>query len=128
VKRPVKTIVFAGRWFLIALRYFFDRAAAFLCASQRRLTASAMRFRPSGESFLFFLRAGLTAGIAMESAGASVLFGLPTFFAVAGAEPVSSARTCLNKAISRSTDARISDTPIKTSSDENDRSELRAPL
>jgi len=85
-----------------------------------------MRFRPSGESFLFFLRGGLIAGAAMGTVAAAACFGLPTFFGVTVAEPVSSARTCFNKAISRSTDARISDTPIRTSIDEDDRSELRS--
>jgi len=126
VKGPAKTIVFAGPSSLVASRYFFDKAAAFLCNSQRRFTASAMRFRPSGESFLFFLRGGLIAGAAMETVAAAARFGLPTFFGVTVAEPVSSARTCFNKAISRSTDARISDTPIRTSIDEDDRSELRS--
>jgi hypothetical protein len=85
-----------------------------------------MRFRPSGESFLFFLRGGLIAGAVMGTVAAAACFGLPTFFGVTVAEPVSSARTCFNKAISRSTDARISDTPIRTSIDEDDRSELRS--
>ena len=73
-----------------------------------------MRFRPSGERFLFFLlfpaffaglvAAGVTAG--------TVFLGLPAFVFGAAAAPLSSARTCFRRAISRSTDTRISDLPI----------------
>lgn len=42
--------------------YFAAAAAAFLCTAQRRFTASAMRFRPSGDRFrLFFFAAGALA-------------------------------------------------------------------
>ena len=98
----------------IAITYF--EAAAFLCASQRRFTASAMRFRPSGERFLFFLLFAIFfAGVCTaDVATATNFLGLPAFFFGAAAPPpLSRARTCFSKAISRSTDARISDTPIK---------------
>src|ERR1035438_2029949 len=63
-------------------------AAAF-CAAQRFLTASAMRFRPSGERCLFFF---LFAGFALTWAtaaafldAAATFLGLPAFFFAAGA-------------------------------------------
>jgi hypothetical protein len=61
----------------VAPHYF---AAAAFCAAQRFLTASAIRFRPSGESFLFFL-----AGFVATGATAAALFGLPAFFFGTGA-------------------------------------------
>jgi hypothetical protein len=77
----------------VASRYF---AAAAFCAAQRLLTASAIRFRPSGESFLFFL-----AGIVATGAIAAIDFGMPAFFFAAGAvPPLSNAFAFYNWAIS----------------------------
>ena len=83
---------------LLGPGYFAD--AVFLCFSQRRLTASAMRFLPSGVRFLFFL-AGLLVDLL---AGRAVFLG-------AGATPSPSrVRACCKWAISRSICARISET------------------
>lgn len=72
--------------------------AAFFCSAQRRFTASAIRLRPSGVRFRFFLATFLVAG-----AAALLVF--------AAAAPPSRARACCNWAISRSSCARISETP-----------------
>jgi hypothetical protein len=82
---------------------------AFRCASHLRRTASAMRLRPSGESRLFLVPATFFVGFA------AVFETLAFFlFVAAGAVPTSNARTCFSSAISRSTDARISDTLISS--------------
>jgi hypothetical protein len=75
-----------------------------------------MRFRPSGDRFLFFFFAGFVAAGATAAVFfgvAAVFLGLPTaFFGAGAALPPSNARACCKSAISRSTQARISDTPI----------------
>ena len=123
--------------FINSALYF--EPAAFLCASQRRLTASAMRFRPSGERRLFFFFFAIFFEDAWAAGGTTtdVFLGLPVFFGAVASVPLSSARTCFSKAISRSTDASISDTPtdppcIKASSPAvvrlNHRAEQEKPL
>ncbi len=98
------------RWNLYG--YFPDDAEALRCASQRRFTASAMRLRPSGLSFLLTLFAGLGA---VDFAAVAVLLRLRAVFWGAAAElPLSSARACWSNAISRSTEATISDIAIKS--------------
>ena len=82
-------------------RYF---ASAAFFAAQRFLTASAIRFRPSGERCLFCFFAGFAAAGATTAAflGAAATFlGLPgAFFAAGLAPPPSSVRACCNWAIS----------------------------
>jgi hypothetical protein len=70
----------------------------FLCSAQRRLTASAMRLRPSGVKFRFFF--------AVFFAGAAALA-----FRVVAPRPPSNARARCSWAISRSICANISETP-----------------
>jgi hypothetical protein len=84
----------------IGVHRSYCAAAAFFCWAHRRLTASMMRFRPSGETFRFFF---VVVG----------LFGLgATAFRVARiASPLKRARACCNLAISRS----ICDTIFETS-------------
>jgi hypothetical protein len=95
----------------MTIAYFEAAAAAFLCVSQRRFTASAIRFRPSGVRRLF-LRATFFAGVCAAEVAIAFL-GLPAgFLGAAPVGPLSSARTCFSNAISRSTDFTISDTPI----------------
>jgi len=48
---------------MLNLVYFVPPDAAFFCKAQRRLTASAMRRRPSADKRLFFL-AGFAAATA----------------------------------------------------------------
>ncbi|MGB7548797.1 MAG: hypothetical protein WBM14_13685, partial [Terracidiphilus sp.] len=68
------------------------------CAAQRFLTASAMRFRPSGLRFRFFFLTGFAAGtVATFLDAAAAFFGLPTyFFAVGATPPLSNARARCN--------------------------------
>jgi hypothetical protein len=85
---------------------YFEDEAAFLCAAQRRLTASAMRFRPSGERFLFRFFAGFAAAAAIS---ATTFLGLPAFLLAVGAlAPTSNARALCSWAISLSILAKIS--------------------
>jgi hypothetical protein len=65
-----------------------------------------MRFRPSGDSFLFFF-----AGFAVAGAtAAATFFGLPAFFFPAcGVPPLSRARACCNWVISLSMLAKMSE-------------------
>src|ERR1017187_7915001 len=76
-------------------------AAAFFCAAQRFLAASAMRARPSGDRLRFFLRFGIVA------VPGCTFGGLPAFrFATVTAEPAArSARAFLSVAISASMSA-----------------------
>lgn len=76
---------------------YLDAAEAFLCSAQRRLTASAMRLRPSGLSLRFFF-AGFVAAGAADLARDWV--------------PASKARACCNRAISRSIWVSISEIPM----------------
>src|ERR1035437_7997609 len=89
---------------------YFVSAAFF--AAQRFLAASAIRWRPSGLSFLFFLADFVAAGAtAAAFLGAATTFlGLPSaFFGAVAAPPPSRVRACCNWAISRSMLARISE-------------------
>ena len=86
-KRQTELTLFdAGRRpYCKVVRYF---ASAAFFAAQRFLTASAIRFRPSGERFLFFFFAGFVAAGATAAAflgAAATFFGLPGRFFAAGA-------------------------------------------
>jgi hypothetical protein len=95
-----------------AAGYFWATAVAFFCAAQRRLTASAMRLRPSGERFLFFFFAGLAIA---GATAATTFLGLPGFFFAGGAEaPTSNARAFCNCAISLSMLAKMSESAMDT--------------
>jgi len=73
---------------------------AFFATAQRRLTASCIRARPSGDKFRFFFLAG---------AGAAVDLGRPGFFlSVRTTVPDNKARACWSLAISASRRERIS--------------------
>ncbi len=92
---------------------YFAAAADFRCAAQRRLTASAIFFRPSGVSRLTFFFAGDAGGVAESS---DDFLGLPAFLLPLTAVPCErSARACCRRAISRSIPARISKSAINTS-------------
>ncbi len=87
-------------------------AAPAFCTAQRLFTASAIRFRPSGDRFLFFFFAGLAAADAAASpflVSAAALRGLPAVFLATAGVPPNSARACCNRAMSRSMLARISE-------------------
>ena len=84
------------------LNGFCRTYAAFFWAAQRRLTASAMRLRPSGLILLFFLADFTTAVVA---------FGLPGP-RLTPVPSLSKARACVNLAISWSISARIPVSPI----------------
>ncbi len=85
------------RPFVLSKHSYFA-AAAFFCSAQRLLTASAMRFRPSGVRFLFFFATFLAAEA-------------PAFLVFAAPAPPSKVRALCNWAISRSICASISETP-----------------
>ncbi len=88
-------------------------AAAAFCAAHRFLTASAIRFRPSGDRFLFFFAGFVAAGTTAADAflgTATTFFGRPTvFFGAGAAPPLSRARACCSFAISLSIVARTSE-------------------
>ena len=82
--------------------------AAFFCAAQRRLTASAIRARPSGDRFRFFFV--FAVGVTAVGKAFSALRGRPAFREAA--IPVESAfnswRASFRVAISASSNARTS--------------------
>jgi hypothetical protein len=91
----------------LAASYFAAVAAAFFWAAQRRLTASAMRLRPSGDRFLFLFLAGSAEA---ETTSATLFLGRPGFFLVVGVlAPVSNARAFCSCAMSLSMLARMSE-------------------
>jgi hypothetical protein len=95
---------------LRAISYFAETPETFFCAAHRRLTASAIRFRPSGERFLFLFFAGL---IGVGATADKTFLGLPgPRFAVETLALASNARALCNWAISRSMLARISEIPM----------------
>jgi hypothetical protein len=82
-------------------------AAFFFCNSQRRRTASAILFRPSGERLRFFLR--LTGVSALTESD----FVLRVFLVAGPASPASKVRACSRREISRSISARIFESCIR---------------